>query len=156
MSTDLKLAISSISSANTEQIAAKIGKSLRGGEVIELISDLGGGKTVFAKGLTSGAGSQDTVASPTFTISKVYKCPTFEIHHFDFYRLNEPGIIAMELGEVINDPTKVTLIEWGGIVENILPPKHIKIKIDHQKDNNRCITIYYDKTFSYLFEGLTT
>jgi len=46
---------------------------LRGGEVIELAGDIGGGKTTFVRGLARGAGSSDVVSSPTFTISKVYK-----------------------------------------------------------------------------------
>lgn len=50
-----------------------LGSKLTGGEVIELRSDLGGGKTTFTKGIVKGAGSSDVVASPTFTLKKIYK-----------------------------------------------------------------------------------
>ena len=43
----------------TKQFASTIGKKLRGGEVFELISDLGGGKTSFVSGLAAGFGSVD-------------------------------------------------------------------------------------------------
>ena len=95
---------SSDSAEATELLGERLGKSLRGGEVIELVSDLGGGKTTFVRGLARGAGSHDKVASPTFTISKTYVTDGYEIHHFDFYRLNDAGIVADELAEVVGDP----------------------------------------------------
>src|ERR1700722_299415 len=78
-----------------------LGQNLKGGEAIELSSDLGGGKTALVKGLANGAGSQDLVSSPSFTICNQYNTPKFVIYHFDFYRLSDPGIIARELSEVI-------------------------------------------------------
>jgi tRNA threonylcarbamoyladenosine biosynthesis protein TsaE len=53
----------------TIDVAKSIGARLKGGECIELTSDVGGGKTTFVRGLVSGAGSTDHVSSPTFTIS---------------------------------------------------------------------------------------
>ncbi|MDO4747198.1 MAG: tRNA (adenosine(37)-N6)-threonylcarbamoyltransferase complex ATPase subunit type 1 TsaE, partial [Candidatus Saccharibacteria bacterium] len=41
--------------------------------VIELVGDVGAGKTTFTKGLAEGLGVQDEITSPSFTISKVYK-----------------------------------------------------------------------------------
>src|SRR5262245_31168810 len=65
MSTDMTRQISSASSAETEELAQSLGRRLKGGEVIELVSDLGGGKTTFVRGLAKGAGSPDKVASPS-------------------------------------------------------------------------------------------
>jgi tRNA threonylcarbamoyladenosine biosynthesis protein TsaE len=48
------------------QLAEQVGRRLRGGEVIELVSDLGGGKTTFVKGLAKGMGSNDAVSSPSW------------------------------------------------------------------------------------------
>lgn len=61
------------SASATETLGEAMGKRLRGSEVIELVSDLGGGKTTFVRGLARGLGSTDKVSSPTFTISQVYK-----------------------------------------------------------------------------------
>src|SRR6185312_5854101 len=83
----------SISSDNTSDVAMKIGRKLQGGEVIELISDLGGGKTTFVRGLAKGMGSQDTVRSPSFTLSNEYRSGKLTLYHFDFYRLEDPGIM---------------------------------------------------------------
>lgn len=154
MSIDLTWQIKSISSDSTEAAAAQIGKNLVGGEVIELTSDLGGGKTVFVRGLARGAGSHDEPASPTFTISKVYSCSKFAIQHFDFYRLNDPGIVKLELKEIIGDPLFVTVIEWASIVTDVLPAKRLRIKIDNMGDDNRLLTIVSPPELSYLMEGI--
>src|SRR3989344_5721785 len=93
----------STSSAETENLASKIGRALKGGELIELVSDLGGGKTTFVRGLAKGMGSRDHVSSPTFTICNTYKVKSKSSHaaqelwHFDFYRLHEAGLIEHEL-----------------------------------------------------------
>jgi tRNA threonylcarbamoyladenosine biosynthesis protein TsaE len=125
---------------------------LRGGEVIELVSDLGGGKTTFTRGLVSGAGSSDSVASPTFTISRVYEAPLFSIHHFDFYRLEDPGIMIYEFGELLGEPNVVTVIEWGDIIANLLPPERVNIAIKHLEGEDREVLITASKKYSYLFE----
>ena len=62
-----------------------LGANLRGGEVVELISDLGGGKTTLTQAIVAGAGSKDVVSSPTFTIGKQYTAGKLRIYHFDFF-----------------------------------------------------------------------
>lgn len=138
----------------TENIAHLIGARLRGGEVIELVSDLGGGKTTFTRGLASGADSTDVVSSPTFTVSKVYKTPKFEIHHFDFYRLGDAGLIEHEVHDLLDDPTIVLVVEWGGVVEHVLPENRVTITLTRTGDELRSIVIDYDDTLDYLVEDL--
>lgn len=143
--------ISSDQTEATETIAEDIGKRLRGGEVIELVSDVGGGKTTFVRGLVRGAGSDDHVASPTFTISKLYKAPKFKIHHFDFYRLGEAGLIAHELADVFGDDS-VVVVEWGGVVESVLPPKRLKIELISTDETSRDLVCTYPESLNYLFK----
>lgn len=137
-----------------EALAEKIGARLRGGEVIELVSDLGGGKTTFTRGLVRGAGSSDVVSSPTFTVSKVYKSNSFEIHHFDFYRLADAGLAAHELADLLHDPAVVVVTEWSGVVEHILPNERVTISIMRKSDTTRELRITYPNTFKYLLEEL--
>jgi len=138
--------------------------------VIELISDLGGGKTTFVRGMARGAGSRDHVASPTFTISRVYHAPAhlpndamidpnnlprpLEIHHFDFYRLHEPGIIADELAEVIHDPYAVVVVEWANVVQHVLPAKHLTIQIEQGPSDSRRFTFRCPDSLGYLIEAM--
>lgn len=149
-----ELIISTASVEETEGIAEKIGKGLRGGELIELISDLGGGKTAFTRGLAWGAGSQDVVASPTFTISKVYKADKFEIHHFDFYRLPDPGLIVHELEDLLGNLAVVIVVEWANIVQDSLPENHVSIEFKNTGDTSRELRIRYPESMSYLLEPI--
>jgi tRNA threonylcarbamoyladenosine biosynthesis protein TsaE len=144
----------STSSEATEQLAERLGRRLRGGEVIELVSDLGGGKTTFTRGLANGAGSQDRVASPTFTISKVYETPTFELHHFDFYRLQEAGIMADELAELTGDPHVVVVVEWADVVQEVLPIKRLTVSIAQTPEGDRSITFSAPEQLAYLIEAV--
>ena len=146
--------IKSTSSNNTESIGKQIGELLRGGEVIELVSDLGGGKTTLTHGIAAGAGSNDQVASPTFTISHVYEATLFSIHHFDFYRLQDPGIMSYEIGELIGEPNTVVIIEWGDIVADLLPKDRVSINIVYLAEDSRDIIISVPQKYSYIIEGL--
>ncbi|HSX42679.1 MAG TPA: tRNA (adenosine(37)-N6)-threonylcarbamoyltransferase complex ATPase subunit type 1 TsaE [Candidatus Saccharimonadales bacterium] len=143
-----------MSSAATEGLAEKLGHRLRGSETIELVSDLGGGKTTFTRGLVRGAGSSDKVGSPTFTLSREYTAPSFTIAHFDFYRLGEAGIVGDELAEVIHDPAYVTVVEWGDIVHDVLPEDRLTVQITLTGEQERTLTFSYPETLSYLMEDI--
>ena len=122
--------------------------------MIELISHLGGGKTTNVRGLARGAGSADKVASPTFTISKVYETDKFQMHHFDFYRLTEAGIVADELAELIGDPHMVPIVEWGDIVQDVLPADRLTLKISQTPEGHRKLEFSAPHSLAYLLEGL--
>lgn len=142
--------------------------------MVELTSDLGGGKTTFVRGLARGAGSRDHVASPTFTISRMYKTPlpertriheqgmidpsrpprTITIHHFDFYRLHEPGIMAAELADTIHDPAAVIIVEWGDVVRDVLPNRRLRIQIEQTPTGTRRLTFRAPDSLKYLIEAV--
>lgn len=136
----------------TEKFGEQLGRKLQGGEVIELISDLGGGKTTLTRGIARGAGSSDTVGSPTFMISKLYKATKCEIHHFDLYRLSHAGMMEYAISEVLQDPRAVLVIEWGEVLEHVLPKNRITIKIHKTSDDGRRLECHYSKNMAYLME----
>lgn len=131
--------------------AAAVGGKVNGGEVIVLVSDLGGGKTAFVKGLAHGMGSQDDVSSPSFTISNQYQAGTLTLYHFDLYRLQEPGIMRDELAETVADEQAVIVVEWGEIVADVLPAEHVTIRIAVQADDTRILECTYPESLQYLF-----
>lgn len=140
------------SAEETEALGERLAKGLRGGEVIELVSDLGGGKTTFVRGLMRGLGSSDKVASPTFTISRMYAAGDLTVHHFDFYRLAEPGIIADELAEVVADPKAIAVIEWADVVQHVLPESRITIRIRQTPEGDRQLSFRYPASLHELME----
>ena len=125
-----------------KNFGAKLGQLLGGGEVLELVGDIGAGKTTFTKGLARGLGITDTVQSPTFTISRVYEARNnLEMRHYDFYRLDEAGIMADELADASSEDSTVTVIEWAGIVDSVLSDDRVRIVFEPTGENSRQIEI---------------
>lgn len=128
------------SDESMRQLGRLLGESLVGGEVLELIGDVGAGKTTLTKGLAEGLGIGDPVQSPTFTISRVYKARGgLELRHYDFYRLGEAGIMAEELTEALGSPEGITVVEWGGVVEGVLPGDRLQVHISTTGELSRMV-----------------
>ena len=110
--------------------------------VIELIGDVGVGKTTFVRGLAEGLGIKEPITSPSFTISKSYACPDGRtLVHYDFYRLQEPGLMSEDLSENLKNKNNIVVIEWSDTVKDILPEKHTIISIKYNDDNTRELEI---------------
>lgn len=134
----------------TEHLGEQLGALLHGGELVELASDLGGGKTTMTHGIVRGIGSPDPVASPTFTISREYTGGRLHVHHYDLYRLQEMGVVGETLSEVLGDPASVVIVEWGGVAHDILPAERIVVAIQLQADGSREITITAPDELAYV------
>ncbi|MDN5275510.1 MAG: hypothetical protein JWN33_159 [Candidatus Saccharibacteria bacterium] len=138
------------SEQETLSFGRRIGEMLRGGEVIELVGDMGAGKTTLTKGIALGLGITEDIQSPTFTISRVYDTPAqLRLFHYDFYRLNDPGIMQLELQESITDPSAITIIEWAGIVQAALPDNRLRITFTAPSELSRRLELS-----GHLLEGL--
>jgi tRNA threonylcarbamoyladenosine biosynthesis protein TsaE len=134
--------ITTTSSQATKDVARQLAGWLRGGEVIELVSDLGGGKTTFVQGLAAGLGYTLPVTSPTFTLSNIYELRGGrELHHYDLYRLSEAGILAEELEEDMTRPNIMTIIEWACVASDKLPADHLTIRLEPIAQDARSITM---------------
>ncbi len=72
------------------------------------------------------------------------------IYHFDFYRLQEPGIMRDELAEILADPKAVVVVEWASIVEDVLPSKRLTITLKATGDDHRELTFAYPEAMNYL------
>ncbi|MBX4197516.1 tRNA (adenosine(37)-N6)-threonylcarbamoyltransferase complex ATPase subunit type 1 TsaE, partial [Candidatus Saccharibacteria bacterium] len=149
---------SSTSSADTERLGELLGSHLNGGEVIELRSDLGGGKTTFVRGLVRGAKIAGKVSSPSFTLSRIYKNDRLEIHHFDFYRLSEPGILRDQLAESLSNPKAVVIVEWPDIVKDVLPDGRLSIEINMvaASPDERQLIFHYPEVMRQIIIQLET
>jgi tRNA threonylcarbamoyladenosine biosynthesis protein TsaE len=110
---------------------------------IELVGDVGAGKTTLVKGIAKGLGIIEGITSPSFTIAKTYqsKNQATILKHYDFYRLADPGIMQEELDESINDPNTTTIIEWASTVQDILPTHRTIISINYNDDGTRTVEV---------------
>ena len=133
---------------------AQLGTLLKGGEVIELVGDVGAGKTTLTKGIAVGLGVDEDVQSPSFTISRVYLArDNLVLAHYDFYRLQSAGIMADELNEAVSDASTIIIIEWGGVVEGVLPSDRLTIQIDSPTESIRQLTVVSNGPISAAVEG---
>lgn len=114
----------------TFALGEKLGKSARPGQVYALIGGLGVGKTVFTQGLAAGLGIGGPVCSPTFTILQVYEEGRLPFYHFDVYRISDIDEME-EIGyEDCFYGQGVCLVEWADLIEELLPPETVFVKIE--------------------------
>ena len=128
----------------SEQEMLNFGKSFakKKPHVIELIGDVGVGKTTFTRGLAEGLGIKEPITSPSFTISKSYALHSGgNLIHYDFYRLPDPGLMANDLQENLQNPNNIIVTEWGESVSNLLPDNHTIITIKYNESGGRDILL---------------
>jgi len=122
----------------TMALGEKIASLLNGGEVLELVGDVGAGKTFLTKSIARGLGITEDVQSPTFTISRLYDTPRgLQLAHYDFYRLYDAGIMALELTETLSEPKTVTVLEWSEVVAGVLPKDRLTITFSPVAETSR-------------------
>ena len=134
------------SESETEEIAYEFAKSLNNNSVVVLDGDLGAGKTKFVYGLAKYFNISNLVCSPTFTIVNEYPVSSSKnvntIYHFDVYRLSGSDDFIDSIGTDYFEKG-MCIIEWGKIIQDILPENTIYVHIAHlpENDNYRKITI---------------
>lgn len=158
------------SESSLDSFASKLGhfflKSNSFPICLELVGDVGAGKTTFTRSLASGLGVSTSVTSPSFTISKRYafslkphersagairesvsrttpvskKHETGELIHYDFYRLEDPGLMAEDLAESLTQINAIVILEWADSIKDLLPEKHLQITFRILEDDSRELT----------------
>lgn len=134
--------IISNSEIETIEIGKKIAKKLKKGMIIILTGELGSGKTKLTEGILTYYNLQDEISSPTFTIVNEYNTENFDIFHFDVYRLSDIDEFLAIGGEEYFEKG-VSIIEWGEMIEEILPKDYVHISFlkNDENENNRVIKI---------------
>ena len=116
-------------------LGAKLGASLKAGDLILLNGPLGAGKTLLTQGIGSAFGIT-VITSPTFVISRVHQ-GTLPLIHVDAYRLLIDGQANLYLDDLDLDsalPDSVTVIEWGGAEAARLSEARLEISIDRSDE----------------------
>lgn len=124
----------------TERLGERLGQTLRGGEVIAYLGDLGAGKTAFTRGLARGLGITMRVTSPTYTIVNEYTGGRLPLFHFDMYRLGSADDLFDIGWEDYLLRGGVCAVEWSENVRDAME-KAITVSIEKTDDETRRITI---------------
>jgi len=145
----------------TLALGAALAKALEPGLVIHLEGDLGAGKTTLVRGVLRGLGWEGPVKSPTYTLLELYEVSRLLLHHFDFYRFQDPQEwIDAGFRETFNG-RNVSLIEWPEKAGELLPPPDVAVVLEssgegrnaslrsHSAQGEKCLTLTA-QCFPYL------
>lgn len=120
------------------EVAQYLAENLPTKFCLELIGDVGAGKTTFTKALVEKLGSNNEVTSPSFAINNRYQLNDGrEVSHYDFYRLGEAGVISQELLEDLAQPQICVIVEWAETVSQVLPTERLQMTITTLADGGR-------------------
>ena len=125
------------SEKKTEELAKKISKKIKLGDIIFLYGDIGVGKTTFIKYLINSFQKKNKlkiteVTSPTFNLLNEYKINQIKINHYDLFRIkSDKELINLDLFGESQD--SITLIEWPQIIKE--KPNHL-IELEFQYKND--------------------
>jgi tRNA threonylcarbamoyladenosine biosynthesis protein TsaE len=118
----------------TKELAGRLARLCRPGDVVLLVGELGAGKTVFAQGFAAALGVQGPVTSPTFALVRHYRCgagsPVGSLIHADVYRTGSLAEVAdLALAELVEEDA-VVLVEWGDLAAPALGESAVVVTID--------------------------
>lgn len=129
----------------TKELASKVAKNLKPGDILALYGDLGSGKTTFTRFLVEALGFSSRVQSPTFIVARRYTKDSEGIkviNHIDLYRLHSKEEVSdLGLSELFNEDEAITIIEWPELLEEILPKTAKKFCFEYLEEGVRKVII---------------
>jgi len=125
---------------NTEELANKILKKIKIGDIVFLYGEMGVGKTTFIRYLINGFQKKNKldlseVTSPTFNILNEYQINQIKINHYDLFRLKSSEEIK-NLGLFEDKQNSITLIEWPQIIKE-KPKNLIELNFKYEDDHKK-------------------
>jgi tRNA threonylcarbamoyladenosine biosynthesis protein TsaE len=132
--------LTTTSAEETEAAGERLAATLRRGDVVALVGELGAGKTCFIRGLVRGLGAATRATSPTFVLINEYR-GRVPIYHVDAYRTqNLVELLDIGVAELLGGDG-VAVVEWADKLLPLLPSGTIEVKITGVGDEPRAITI---------------
>lgn len=130
-----------------EDFAIDFSKKLKKGQVINLIGDMGSGKTTFVSYICKYFGISNT-SSPTFAIVNIYDGKKdeedFSIYHLDLYRFEDPDeILDIDFETYFYPENAITFLEWSDKAKDYLPDDMIEVNIEKIDENTRDISVKF-------------
>jgi len=135
---------------------SRLGRLLKGGEIIALIGELGSGKTRFVRGVTQGleVGKEAWIRSPTFTLINEYH-GRLPVYHIDLYRVESRAQLeGLNLREYLY-ADGVSLIEWFEHLPADEVDEFLEVRVAYVDGNRRQLTFSpHGRRYEEIVEGL--
>lgn len=130
-----------------EEFAFDFSKKLKKDQVVNLIGEMGSGKTTFVSFVCKYFGISNT-SSPTFALVNIYngekQGEDFPIYHLDLYRFESPDeILDIDFENYFYPEDAVTFLEWAEKAEGYLPDDMIEVNIEKIDENAREISVKF-------------
>jgi len=130
------------SAEETIQKGRELAAQLQPPVVVLLSGELGTGKTTLTKGIVSGlgAGMEDEVTSPTFTLVHVFHNHC-KVYHVDLYRVEDfHDLETLALEDVLAE-SAVVVVEWSERFTLRTDWPSVHVRLEHLGGDTRRITI---------------
>ena len=116
--------------------------STKGNRIFAFYGAMGAGKTTFIKAICEELESIDIISSPTFTLVNEYLTKDGEsLYHIDFYRIRKlDEVFDFGIEEYFSSGS-YCFMEWPELIEEILPPETVKVRISAGGDGSRTIEV---------------
>ena len=108
---------------------------------IGLCGPLAAGKTTFVRGVLRALGVTGPVKSPTFTLVETYTCGALTVHHFDLYRLVNPGELYYLGFDDYLAAGAVCLIEWPERGAALVRELDLTLTLDPLSETARALSL---------------
>jgi tRNA threonylcarbamoyladenosine biosynthesis protein TsaE len=111
-------------------------------KIFAFYGSMGAGKTTFIKIICKVLGAVDLVSSPTFTLVNEYKTiDGASLYHIDFYRIKKlEEVFDFGVEEYLTGES-YCFMEWPELVEEILPPGTVSVRIIVDENEHRILSI---------------
>jgi tRNA threonylcarbamoyladenosine biosynthesis protein TsaE len=109
-------------------------------DVVNVVGELGAGKTAFVRAACAALGVTDPVTSPTFTVGNRYRGAPFPVSHLDLYR--SAGVSPEEWADL--EPyfdDAVCFVEWPEPGAGVLPPPRLTVELRFQEGDARLVSL---------------
>jgi tRNA threonylcarbamoyladenosine biosynthesis protein TsaE len=111
-------------------------------KIFAFYGSMGAGKTTIIKAICEILGAVDIVSSPTFTLVNEYRTEAGEtLYHIDFYRIKkQEEVFDFGIEEYLSGDS-YCFMEWPELVEDILPPETLRVRISVDENEQRILEI---------------
>ena len=122
--------------------AKKLLKHCGENKIFAFYGSMGAGKTTIIKAICKVLGAVDIVSSPSFTLVNEYRTSKgVTLYHIDFFRIKkQEEVFDFGIEEYLSGDS-YCFMEWPELIEDILPPGTVNVRITVDDNEQRTLLI---------------